>query len=178
MAVRERDVAEVRSALGQDPALPDGRPIGTPSPYSCPDCGGVLNEVADDAPVRFRCRVGHAYNGDSLLRHQSHTFEDALWTALRAVQEREEVSHRLAGEAAQTGREWSQSHYRRRAEEARRSAQVLRQVLTRHQEDAAVLAGRPHEEGGGPRTGDERSAAYAGANGRRPDAGSVTATGA
>ena len=134
-AVRERDEAEIRSALGQNPALPGGAPIGVPSPYSCPDCGGVLNEVSDDAPVRFRCRVGHAYNGESLLRHQAHTFEDALWTALRAVEEREQISQRLAGEAAQAGRDWSHAHFARRAEDAHRSAVVLRGVLAEHRQD-------------------------------------------
>jgi two-component system chemotaxis response regulator CheB len=130
--IRERDTAEVRSALGHNPALPDGGTIGSPSPYSCPDCGGVLNEVLDDAPVRFRCRVGHAYNAESLLRHQAHTFEDALWTALRAVEEREEISQRLAGEAARAGRDWSHAHFARRAEDAHRSAAVLRGVLAQH----------------------------------------------
>ena len=136
-AVRERDLAEVRSALGRNPALPDGTTIGSPSPYSCPDCGGVLNEVPDDEPVRFRCRVGHAYNAESLLRHQAHTFEEALWTALRAVEEREDVSERLAGEAARSGRDWSHAHYARRASDARRSAEVLREVLSQHREDGA-----------------------------------------
>ena len=176
-AVRERDVADVRSALGENPALPSGGTIGRPSPYSCPDCGGVLNEVVDDAPVRFRCRVGHAYNAESLLRHQAHTFEDALWTALRAVEEREDVSQRLAGEAARTGREWSHAHYARRAADAHRSAQVLRDVLTQHREDGADDG--VHEE----EAGTVASPAVVGldppaVNGRRRDAGSLSAPGA
>jgi two-component system chemotaxis response regulator CheB len=137
-SVRERDRAEVRSALGRQPVLHDGGRIGRPSPYSCPDCGGVLNEVEDDAPLRFRCRVGHAYNGESLLRRQGHTFEDALWTALRAVEERVEVSRRLAEEAARSGRDWSHAHFARRAQDASRSAEVLRDVLAQHREAGAA----------------------------------------
>lgn len=131
-AQRDVDEAEVRSALGLDPSLPDGSPLGVPSPYGCPDCGGVLNEVVGGTPVRFRCRVGHAYSAESLLRHQAGTFEDALWTALRAVEEREDVSRRLAAEAFRSGRDWSRVHFTRRAEDARRSAQVLRKVLADH----------------------------------------------
>jgi two-component system chemotaxis response regulator CheB len=137
-AVHERDLAEIRSALGKDPTLPDGGRVGVPSPYSCPDCGGVLNEVSDDAPVRFRCRVGHAYNGESLLRHQAHTFEDALWTALRAVEEREQISERLAEEAGRAGRDWSHAHFARRAEDAHRSAAVLRDVLAGHRSSSSA----------------------------------------
>ena len=172
-AVRERDLAEVRSALGQNPAMPDGSAIGIPSPYSCPDCGGVLNEVTDDTPVRFRCRVGHAYNGESLLRHQGHTFEDALWTALRAVEEREEVSRRLAGEAERTGRDWSHAHFVRRAEDAQRSAMVLREVLAQHREDGATDGVQDDE----PAAGDVGSGQPA-ANGHKATAGSVSLPGA
>ena len=175
-AVRERDLAEVRSALGRNPALPDGRTIGSPSPYSCPDCGGVLNEVVDDAPVRFRCRVGHAYNAESLLRHQAHTFEEALWTALRAVEEREEVSQRLAGEAARTGRDWSHAHYVRRASDARRSAEVLREVLSQHREDGASDGADVDAAAavGEPGAGHESAASH----GRHADAAPLSAPGA
>ena len=128
---RQRDEAEVRSALGVDPSLPDGSPVGTPSPYGCPDCGGVLNLVPDDV-LRFRCRVGHAHTAESLMREQSGTVEAALWTAMRALEERHDVAERLADEAAAAGRDWSRLHFRRRAEEAARSSEVLRVVLSEH----------------------------------------------
>lgn len=133
---READEAEVRGALGLGSSLPDGSPVGVPSPYGCPDCGGVLNEVPGGNQVRFRCRVGHAYSADSLLRHQAGTVEDALWTALRAVEERQDVSQRLAAEAERSGRDWSRVHFLRRAEDARHSADVLRGVLAHHRDAA------------------------------------------
>src|SRR5262245_28380544 len=39
---------------------------GTPSSFSCPDCGGVLWELERDDILRFRCRVGHAYTARAL----------------------------------------------------------------------------------------------------------------
>lgn len=128
-AQRQRDEAEIRSALGNDPLLPDGRQLGAASHYSCPECGGVLNELGTDGTLRFRCRVGHAYTAETLLRHQAGTVEDALWTAMRALEEREAVSTRLAEEAGAAGRDWSRQHFRRRADDSRRSADVLRGVL-------------------------------------------------
>lgn len=90
---RLRDEAELRSALGRDPALPGGEVVGDPSPYSCPDCGGVLDGVHQEGSVlRFRCRVGHAYSVESLLEAQDDTVEHALSTALRALEERGEVA--------------------------------------------------------------------------------------
>jgi two-component system chemotaxis response regulator CheB len=144
---RELDAAEVRSALGEDPLLPDGSQIAPPSRYSCPDCGGVLNELGHETALRFRCRVGHAYTATTLLQHQAGTVEDALWTAMRALEEREEISDRLSQEAAAAGRDWSRMHFRRRADEARASADVLRRVLDEQQATGAAdedpLTGAP-----------------------------------
>ncbi len=134
---RASDEAEVRSALGDDPLLPDGSPLAPPSRYGCPDCGGVLNELSTGSGLRFRCRVGHAYTAASLLQHQAGTVEDALWTAMRALEEREEISSRLAEEAAAAGRDWSRVHFRRRADEARTSVEALRRVLEEQQSAAA-----------------------------------------
>lgn len=132
----QRDAAEVRSALGLDPAPADSAAVGVPSACSCPDCGGVLHEVGGEPAIRFRCRVGHAYGAASLLHSQADTVEDALWTALRAVEERQDVSRRLAAEAERSGRDWSRMHFTRRAEEAHRSADVLRSVLADHRSAA------------------------------------------
>ena len=34
---------------------------GQPSHISCPDCGGVLNQIKAEDEIRFRCQVGHAF---------------------------------------------------------------------------------------------------------------------
>lgn len=47
------------TALDPDVVHADDRP-GQPSPFSCPDCSGVLFELQEGRLHRFRCRVGHA----------------------------------------------------------------------------------------------------------------------
>lgn len=54
----QRDVAEMQSALGRAPLLPDGAPAGDPSPYACPDCHGVLNTVPDPGVLRLAAAPG------------------------------------------------------------------------------------------------------------------------
>jgi two-component system chemotaxis response regulator CheB len=127
----QRDLAELDSALGRSPVLPDGSPTGEPSPYGCPDCHGVLNTVPDPGVLRFRCRTGHAWSAESLVAQQDTDVEEALWTALRVLEERAEMSRRLADMATTNGREWSQDHFLARASDADRSAQLLRAVLRR-----------------------------------------------
>jgi two-component system chemotaxis response regulator CheB len=71
---------------------------GTPAVYACPDCSGTLWEVRDGEMLRFRCRVGHAYSEESMVTAQN-AVEDALWVALRTMEERASLSRRLLQEA-------------------------------------------------------------------------------
>ena len=70
--------------------------LGAVSEFACPECGGCLWEIVDDRNFRFRCRVGHAYSARHLLDEQTVHFDRALWTALRALRERADLSKRLS----------------------------------------------------------------------------------
>jgi two-component system chemotaxis response regulator CheB len=102
---------------------------GVPSPYSCPDCGGVLWELQDGEMFRFRCRVGHAYTSDTLTTEQASTVERALWTALRALEEQAAVSRRIAGRMRRLGHISSADRFDERIRELDGQAQSLRELL-------------------------------------------------
>jgi two-component system, chemotaxis family, protein-glutamate methylesterase/glutaminase len=91
------DVTENELAAGELSAIeqPDRHP-GHVSAFSCPDCGGVLWELKDGEFVRFRCRVGHAWTSEGLVAKQSDVLDDALWAALRALEESVSLSRQLA----------------------------------------------------------------------------------
>jgi len=60
--MRDRDDHRVSDELRELTMHQDEREHpGERSPYSCPECGGVLWELKDGELMRFRCRVGHAY---------------------------------------------------------------------------------------------------------------------
>jgi two-component system, chemotaxis family, protein-glutamate methylesterase/glutaminase len=76
---------------------------GEPSRFPCPECGGVLWEVSDKGPVRFRCEVGHAHSAASLAESQTEAIEAAMWAALRALEDKVELSRRRASIARSNG---------------------------------------------------------------------------
>lgn len=75
--------------------LADLEHIGTPSGYTCPECGGALWQIAGATPARFRCHTGHAFTTRVLADLQQEAVEAALWSALRALQEQLRLEQRL-----------------------------------------------------------------------------------
>lgn len=125
----ELDAAEIAAALVQDVGLEPSTHPGELSPYVCPDCSGVLYEITDGPLLRFRCRVGHAWSAASLAAVQGSAVEDALWVALRTLEERALLTRRMSETARRGGRDWSAEHFRKESEEAQAAARTLRDLL-------------------------------------------------
>src|SRR5438477_4528718 len=60
----------VEIGLGRALDTPTLSKIAHPVALSCPSCGGVLSEVRDKPPLRYRCQVGHAFTAEVLEREQ------------------------------------------------------------------------------------------------------------
>ena len=93
---------------------------GTVVAMTCPECHGPLWEIADDGPLRYRCRVGHAYTAEAMETSLARGTEDALWTALNTLEESAKLYGRLAAQATADGekkRRYAQAaqHYQSRA---------------------------------------------------------------
>lgn len=114
--------------------------IADPSPLSCPDCHGVLSEMRDGRPLRFRCQTGHAYTGDTLAS-QIGQVDEAMRVALRVMEERVTLVTRMAREATETGRPAVAELYEVRADEFSHYAQVLRDAAL-----ASLRMSRPRRE--------------------------------
>jgi two-component system chemotaxis response regulator CheB len=77
--------------------------VATPSPLTCPECGGGLWEMNETRPPRYRCHTGHAYGALSLGQSQKESTEQSLWATIRGLREREMLLRRMAGIAEGTG---------------------------------------------------------------------------
>ena len=110
-------------------ALHEPQHPGTPAGFGCPDCGGALWELSEGVPIRYRCRVGHAWTSAALLAEQADTMETALWTALRALEERASLCRKMSGRLKDVGSTFSAGRLKAQAEECLRSAEVIRKLI-------------------------------------------------
>lgn len=102
---------------------------GTSSPYSCPDCGGVLWEIDDSGLLRFRCRVGHAFSMESMLAEQSAGTERALWMALKTLEERASLLRRMIKNAQRNTNVHLIARFSEELHQAEEGAAHIRKVL-------------------------------------------------
>lgn len=113
-------------SLGDEPIV-NLRAIADPSAFSCPDCGGVLFELQDKRPVRYRCHTGHAFSLRSLASTQDEVTDLALWGGIRALQEKQMILRRMA-DAAPTELPDKQLHLLQQADELEQVGELLRQL--------------------------------------------------
>lgn len=122
-----------------------GNMAASGSTYSCPECGGVLEEMGEGKMLRYRCRVGHLYSPDSLMADQTEALERALWAAIRSMEEQAEFSDRLAVNSRQKQRTRLARSFAEKAQANRDNAAVLRDLL---QQSAEQLLEMPEEKTG------------------------------
>jgi two-component system chemotaxis response regulator CheB len=89
----------------------------------------VLWQIQDGRMIRFRCRVGHAFSAESLLASQSDGLETALWSAMRALEEKASLTRRLAERATERSQPGVAERFGARADEAEAQADIIRRVL-------------------------------------------------
>lgn len=102
---------------------------GKPSVFTCPECHGTLWEADEAGLLRFRCRVGHIYSPETMIPAQTDEVDRALWTALRTLEERAALAHRLAERAREREHPLVDRAFTQRAVETEREADQIRQLL-------------------------------------------------
>lgn len=138
----------VEDAMPQSAAEPGRTAPGDGTRFTCPDCGGALFEHADGPLLRFECSVGHVFSIDSLAGAQVDALENALWAAVRSLEDRASMLGRLAERARVTGTRRTEERFDAQASEALDRASSIR--------DAIELVGRQGgtTAGGGPDAGE------------------------
>ena len=103
--------------------------MGEPSTFACPECHGVLLQMKEAGRVRFRCHTGHAYSAESLLAEISEGIENALWNAIRSMQEGALLMQEL-GTHVETHTAGDGTPLIGRGEQLMQQADTLREMVT------------------------------------------------
>ena len=103
--------------------------IGQPVAHSCPSCGGPLWQITQGRSLRYRCHVGHAFTGHTLVEEQSEATEKALWIALRTLEERSRLLINMSDRYAKNGAGSLAKVHRERAQEAAEHAISIRNLI-------------------------------------------------
>jgi two-component system, chemotaxis family, protein-glutamate methylesterase/glutaminase len=120
--------AGVEAALGAAQTGLEKRSNGA-SGLTCPNCHGSVWELTEGGLPRIECRVGHAFSLDAFLGEQAMALEDAVWSAINALEERTSTLRRFASRFAQSPR--VQRRYLEQANLVEGQATLLRAGLAR-----------------------------------------------
>jgi two-component system, chemotaxis family, protein-glutamate methylesterase/glutaminase len=112
--------------------------LGRPSRISCPQCGGVLNEVSEEGSTRFRCQIGHAFTAETLVAAQDDELERALESALRMHRERMALFRRMQEKSEQQQLQHAAARWRAGADESEHSAKVISDAIANLRKPAAA----------------------------------------
>ena len=70
--------------------------LGNFTPFTCPDCGGILAKVAEEENIpRYRCYTGHTFTEKVLELEQINSIEESLWVAIRMLEERKNLLSKM-----------------------------------------------------------------------------------
>jgi two-component system, chemotaxis family, protein-glutamate methylesterase/glutaminase len=119
----------IDEAPSPDDATPSEK-LGVASGITCPDCSGALWEIDEGTSIRYRCRIGHAYSQETIARAQEASVERAMWTALRAVEERVALLRKLADQAERRGHAGVAGVFRERAQAVEQDAGTIHGLIT------------------------------------------------
>jgi two-component system chemotaxis response regulator CheB len=156
-----KDLAiEVDFAEKNERDIRDMDALGKPSAFTCPSCHGSLWSMDDGELLRFRCHVGHAFSAESLLDAQSEAVEDALYSAVRALEEKAAASRSLGDRLAER-LPLARARYEATARELDVRADAVRGLLTAARGDQREEAAAEHRAGPRPPATD-RSRAHPG----------------
>lgn len=124
-----RVVHESEILLGNGDFMEHLRAIATPSTFVCPECEGSLWEINGSDPKRFRCHTGHGFTLRTLQHAQGEAADDAMWSALRALQEKHLLLKALADNYRVARDLGEAKRLQEEAEEVGRHAETLRSLI-------------------------------------------------
>lgn len=125
---------EVGIALEENPLETGIMKYGDLSPFTCPECHGVLAQLREGGIKRYRCHTGHAYTADSLLASVTENIEKSLWEVIRSVDESIILLNHMGDHFAEINQPRLASMFFRKANEASERNEMIRSTVLSHEQ--------------------------------------------
>jgi two-component system, chemotaxis family, protein-glutamate methylesterase/glutaminase len=126
---KEIEIAAEENAL--EKGLMD---FGELSPFTCPECHGVLSRLYNGDLVRYRCHTGHAYTVAALMASLTEKVEDDLYNAIRGMDETIILLNHLGDHYAEANQPQLAALFFKKAKQAADRSQLVRQAVMAHEQ--------------------------------------------
>jgi two-component system, chemotaxis family, protein-glutamate methylesterase/glutaminase len=103
--------------------------IGSRTTYTCPQCAGSIWRIGEEEPLRFRCHVGHSFTAGPFLAEQTNYLEDALWTAVRALEEKVTLTRQVAKRMNDSGLHTAAQKHEEHANNLDKEVSIVRDLI-------------------------------------------------
>ena len=129
---------EVKIALEEKSLKDNVMKFGKLTPYTCPDCHGVLTSIREGNSIRFRCHTGHAFSAGTLLAAISDGIEENLWSAIRNIRESALLLNHMGDHFAEDNQPKLAATYFNKAKDADARAEKLREAVVANEQLSAL----------------------------------------
>ncbi|MBD3887047.1 chemotaxis protein CheB [Phormidium tenue FACHB-886] len=103
--------------------------IGKRTTYTCPECNGSIWQIGQEHPLRFRCHTGHSFTANVFLSEQTQNLENALWSAVRAMEEKVTFSRQMAAQMESYNLQSAATKYEDHAKSLDVEVSVIRNII-------------------------------------------------
>jgi two-component system chemotaxis response regulator CheB len=132
----------------EDAAMETGiMQFGDLTPFTCPECHGVLTRIMDGKRARYRCHTGHAFSADALLSSLTENIEDSLWNAIRGMDENIMLLNHIGDHFAEINQPQLAATYFNKAQEAEARSQLVRKAVFSHEQYSKDSIEHSEDEG-------------------------------
>ncbi len=130
----EKTKIEIGIAAEQNALQAGSLDIGVLSPYTCPECHGVLSKIMDGGIMRFRCHTGHAYSFDTLMAAITESIEESLYSAIRNMDESILLLNHIGDHYAEANQPKLAAIYFKKATETLERSDLVRKAVHEHEQ--------------------------------------------
>ena len=102
--------------------------LGELTPFTCPECHGVLVRIMEGGAVRFRCHTGDGYTADALLEHLMETVGESVWQTMRGFQEASMLLEHIGQHMQERGESDRAKVFLRKARELNQRASQFQRI--------------------------------------------------